>query len=65
MYRQTDDQRIRGKLSYEDGMCRLPSVPTCIKDGDEENGRIDANSKSEIIHAGQSLNFVDTAKEGV
>jgi len=65
MYRQTDDQRIRGKLSYEDGMCWLPSVPSCVIDGYEEKGRIDTNSKSEIVHAGQSFDFVDTAKEGV
>lgn len=65
MDRQNDDQRIRGKFSYEDGMCWVAPVATCVPSGYEEEGRIDSQSKDEIVHAGGSFDFIDTAQEGV
>lgn len=65
MDRPNDDQRIRGKPTYEDGMCWLPPVPTCFFDGKEEEGRLDAKSKHEIVSGNESFDFLDTAQEGV
>lgn len=65
MDRQHDDQRISGKPSYEDGMCRIPPQASCVLDGWEENWRIDSESKEEIVSAQNGVDVTNTAQEGI